>query len=420
MKFHLSGVKMHLNFVIYKVSQNGRVCICTRGVFKVEIMPTFSSVYQSILDHLQSIGIVRNGIRQEIESLVTKGVLPGTIDDLYFLNISIGFEFTLKKIFERIFSTKKQFRFADIFGQSPSGKNVDINCETGSMFHSLHLELAERCPQERVDGLQKSAHQFGGCSIRLERGNSAGGDSAGGDSARMLQHSDFFTGPIEQQGEHQEPCKYDGRCYRRNCQYRHILQQQPVERLSRPLPTCGHSTCFKLHAMNAGRGFSAAFVYEYTEQESKRKLQLFLCGQEAGELKFCSGYMEPQDAGCYCAMILREMFEEYCIEMTMAELEQRVIQPYNHMHRTTPIFLLNLSGLKLSRLKINSEISRRFSLPRQFGPEFREVSKVAWVTTDTCQVYDPQPGTATQCSQFMLSVTRELNEIRIQKGFLKF
>jgi 8-oxo-dGTP pyrophosphatase MutT (NUDIX family) len=136
-------------------------------------MPTFSSVYQSILDHLQSIGIVRNGIRQEIESLVTKGVLPGTIDDLYFLNISIGFEFTLKKIFERIFSTKKQFRFADIFGQSPSGKDVEINCETGSMFHSLHLELAERCPQERVDGLQKSAHQFSGESASRSGGGSA-------------------------------------------------------------------------------------------------------------------------------------------------------------------------------------------------------------------------------------------------------
>jgi len=201
---HLSGVKMFLNFVIYKVGQNGRVYICTREVFQVEIMPTFSSVYQSILDHLQSIGIVRNGIRQEIESLVTKGVLPGTIDDLYFLNVSDGFTFTLKKKLAQFFSTKKPFRFADIFGQSPSGKNVDISCEIGSSFHALHEELARRCPQERVAESQKPAFQFGGESASRSGSESAsrsargsfrsGGESAAIETTFEEEFGHLFTG----------------------------------------------------------------------------------------------------------------------------------------------------------------------------------------------------------------------------------
>jgi len=154
------------------------------------MLQSFSSVYRSILEYLQSFGIVRTGIHQEIESLVIKGVLPGTVDALYFLDVSSGFTFPSNPPLALFFSTQKPFRFADIFGQSPSGKEVGIDCKPGSSFHALHEELARRCPQERVAESQKPAFQFGGESA--SRSGSESASRSGGESASQFGGKSAF------------------------------------------------------------------------------------------------------------------------------------------------------------------------------------------------------------------------------------
>lgn len=207
----------HIYFMMYKRdSESPRTYICTRGVFQVQIRQYFSSVYASMLDHLQSFGIVRTENHPEIESLVTKGILPGTNKDLYFLDVSFGFTFPPKQILARFLSTKKPFRFADIDGQSPSGKRVDIDFTPGTMFHSLHVELAGRCTSEWTAGSQKPAHradlsQFGGESAsRSVRGSfrsdgestfqsargsfRSGGESAAIETTFEKEFGHLFTG----------------------------------------------------------------------------------------------------------------------------------------------------------------------------------------------------------------------------------
>ncbi len=153
---------------------------------------------------------------------------------------------------------------------------------------------------------------------------------------------------------------------------------------------CNHRTCKNLRSRGAGRGVGVVVFEMY-----KGATPVILLGNERGgryhgEMNLCAGKLEPHDKGCYIVAAMRELSEEFKINVPFSNFDNifknskgrvRII-----MLGKTPVLVGVFHGI--SRTPLNQEISRCNSTP---GPHSqREMNFVNWINIQTRAPIDTQ------------------------------
>jgi hypothetical protein len=153
---------------------------------------------------------------------------------------------------------------------------------------------------------------------------------------------------------------------------------------------CNHKTCAKLRAKGAGKGVGVA-VFEYYNGS----IPVLMLGHERGghykdEMNLCAGKLDSSDRGCYIVGAMRELREEFKIDVTSANFDQifrnskkliRVI-----MRGRTPIFIGVFRGI--SRNPINKTIAICNSTQRPQCEQ--EMNFVNWIDIRTMSAIDTE------------------------------
>jgi len=85
---------------------------------------------------------------------------------------------------------------------------------------------------------------------------------------------------------------------------------------------CNHKTCAKLNAKGAGKGVGIAIFENYNGSIPVLMLGHERGGQYKGQMNMCSGKLEFSDHGCYIVGAMRELREEFKIDVTSANFDQ--------------------------------------------------------------------------------------------------
>ena len=111
----------------------------------------------------------------------------------------------------------------------------------------------------------------------------------------------------------------------------------------KPLVTasCGHHTCTCLLQRGAARGVG---VFLYNRRKRCVLLGVERFGQYAGQLNLCAGRMDPGDRGCYISAAMRELREEFKVDVSYKDFES-TFRNFSKtsirfmMVNTTPVFV---------------------------------------------------------------------------------
>jgi 8-oxo-dGTP pyrophosphatase MutT (NUDIX family) len=122
---------------------------------------------------------------------------------------------------------------------------------------------------------------------------------------------------------------------------------------------CNHKTCAKLRVKGAGKGVGVAVFENYNGSIPVIMLGHERGGQYKGEMNLCAGKLDPSDHGCYIVGAMRELREEFKIDVTSENFDQ-IFRNSKKLIRVmmigrTPIFIGIFRGI--SRNPINKTIT---------------------------------------------------------------
>lgn len=142
------------------------------------------------------------------------------------------------------------------------------------------------------------------------------------------------------------------------------------------LKMCNHQICRNIRLMG-GDGVGAIVLSADMMGNVTCLLGLEKFGKYQGLFNICAGSVEPYDKGCFLAAIIRELREEFKIDLNWRTFDYHFKNRYNQinyfMHYNTAIFVGNFDGLDERR--INDIIIRDNATPlKPFA--YKELSKV--------------------------------------------
>lgn len=151
---------------------------------------------------------------------------------------------------------------------------------------------------------------------------------------------------------------------------------------------CNHKTCAKLRAKGAGKGVGVA-VFEYYNGS----IPVIMLGQERGghykgEMNMCAGKLDLTDHGCYIVGAMRELREEFKINVTKVNFDQ-IFRNSKKLIRVTmigktPIFIGVFRGI--TRNPLNKTIALCNSTQRPHCEQ--EMNFVNWIDIRTMSTID--------------------------------
>lgn len=174
-------------------------------------------------------------------------------------------------------------------------------------------------------------------------------------------------------------------------QFNNIPQQVPQQQQS---TTCKHGTCAKIRGLCQNgdiKGFGLMLIMKYNGQKWVCMLGKERGGQYKGQYTLCAGKIDQQDNGCVLKTLVREMVEEFKIDMKFGPEFDKMFRDINgnirfYMKHNTPIFIGVLpSGT--SRKPLNAKITQANSNPN-LPWCLREMEEVSYFDLKTHQEID--------------------------------
>ena len=110
-------------------------------------------------------------------------------------------------------------------------------------------------------------------------------------------------------------------------------------------------------------GGAGCLVLNYYNRQWTPLLGLQRGGKRQGKFNICSGKMEQQDNCCYVATVIRELNEEFKLQITEKSLQDQNGNFRVFYHNGSPIFILLAIGL--SRKHINLILMNDYQDPNK-------------------------------------------------------
>lgn len=178
---------------------------------------------------------------------------------------------------------------------------------------------------------------------------------------------------------------------------------------------CRHNFCKYIIQQRQQQGFRpdcGVGVLPIVNYNGQGRIAVMLGKERGGDYRnqfnLCGGGMEPEDAGCILNAALRELREEFKIEVNWSNFDQFFKYPFGGqfryiIHRGTVILVGDFQGL--SRVPINQNIqacNSNQSLPWKL----REIEQVDWFWMDDQSQIDEKQGCV--ISSYASSVIRKI------------
>lgn len=130
---------------------------------------------------------------------------------------------------------------------------------------------------------------------------------------------------------------------------------------------CQHTTCANIVKKTNGKAKAAsvAFVLNYRFPNGDKQWVIALGKEDFGkyqnQFNLCCGSLDKQDNGCFIACAIRELREEFKINLSWKDFDKHFIAPNGHIryilhydshtHTYTPIFIGRFDGYHRDPIK---------------------------------------------------------------------
>lgn len=150
---------------------------------------------------------------------------------------------------------------------------------------------------------------------------------------------------------------------------------------------CNHKTCENLRKLNAAQAAAVIPLVYYNGKHGSYWAMYVgneLGGQYAGKYNLCAGKFEPSDQNCWIKCAMRELKEEYKIDLDNASFDAlfrgsngkiRVI-----MHNRTPVFVAVMPA-GFSRKPIKAQMAADLQDPTK-GHSYKEMDDIELIRLD--------------------------------------
>lgn len=173
----------------------------------------------------------------------------------------------------------------------------------------------------------------------------------------------------------------------KDVEYKQIHEMKRIKK-------CNHEICTHIcktsdNSKISGMGVGIVIYNNYFDRFTRRNIPVVMFGKERegnykGKYNVCGGKMEDIDDGCYIKAVLRELKEEFKIDLDMNEFFNKFTNSMNQVRffycGNTPIFVGKFESL--SRAPINVKIIedyKNWRLPFCY----KEIEHVDWFRLDS-------------------------------------